>query len=537
MTYLGLFFLQAALWTTISTFPTAEPLDGDGQEHQTVRLICRPGRPERSWRGWQETPGYHAYSSLDDLCRFKGFEGDRRKTMGCMCQRTGPNGASQQICPRDLADPEIYDNEVLRYLCHTFCRCPLTRPEDGEYPFTEKMVLTDAESASSTTEDSRDTASSENREPFVPALIDNLQESCLASGSGECGNNRIIDRLDFPSSPQLYPSATSESSLKVCGLGCDQYQCAGRLSGCRCMAHPILNTRKYSATCRVIPYQKRDEFGQPVLACPCNGTYITRACCDVDNGIVHEDSSQNLGSMIDEKDVYDLAVEAYSLLRDSLFPAPQQPTRPVRETPIRNTLRTRSEFSLPRLECRKDLPISVPLPYRSLTDLCGTQSQAATVECHCSVDGRGSGLSCSASLASPYLHNLPLLALCQSECFCSAGPESSMTESVTVPVENEAFGDSGILKEEAAHIAPEGLGWSLDFKGDLELKKRNITAEAEKSEHGQGLGGTNDQITPHSHIEQTILSVGCLLLGVTLSIVGSALSWQEKGLRDRNDFS
>ncbi|KAI9892117.1 MAG: hypothetical protein M1814_001823 [Vezdaea aestivalis] len=57
----------------------------------------------------------------------------------------------------------------------------------------------------------------------------------------------------------------------------------------------------------------------------------------------------------------------------------------------------------------------------------------------------------------------------------------------------------------------------------------NPPAADQGGERGPGISG-NIGTYPHSHTEQTILSVGCILLGVTLSIVGSALSWQDKGL-------
>jgi hypothetical protein len=534
MTYLGLVLVQAILWTIVNTSPSGGSLR-DRSPHPTANtLTCKTGRPHRSWRGWRQTPGYDTYHSLEDLCGFKGFDRVQRTTMGCICQNTGLDGRSQQLCPRALADPSIYDNEYLQGICHKFCGCPFTIPNDGESPFEEAVVPGDAESAVSTTEESTDTASSEFRQP----LIEEFKETCAVSGVGTCENDRVVDSLDFPTIPRLHSTATSESSPQVCGRGCTKYQCDGRAPGCRCIAHRFANTREqHYGACGLIPKQKRDGIEEPAVACPCNGTYITRACCDVADGIVHEDSSQNLGSMIDEKDVYDLAVEAFSLLRDSFFPERQESAGSDWEPISHDILRARSETPLPGLECGKDLPVPVPLPYASLTDLCGSQaSQAATLGCHCSVNDGVSSLNCSASLAGSALHKTPLLALCQTKCFCSAASESNTNDALNSlsDEEFELFGLSGNLKEDST-FAELVLFSSLE--GENDLKRRNATTEAEKSEHGQGLGGSSDRITPHGHTEQTVLSVGCLLLGVTLSIVGSALSWQEKGLRDRNDFS
>ena len=136
---------------------------------------------------------------------------------------------------------------------------------------------------------------------------------------------RLSDRFEFPASSRRlrFDTPSTNETLATCGEPCYGPRSCHPASGCSCFV-PSQANGTYIATCGVA-YSSSLSPGRQVTAsdlagtvngrdgysftaavpithledvsCPCNCTYVSHACCNSRDGIVHEDVSLNLGPL------------------------------------------------------------------------------------------------------------------------------------------------------------------------------------------------------------------------------------------------
>ncbi|KAI9679374.1 MAG: hypothetical protein M1817_005396 [Caeruleum heppii] len=159
---------------------------------------------------------------------------------------------------------------------------------------------------------------------FTPASFDNsLTNFCSASNAGcECNAAAEVECNVPPGNSELFFSAAAQDCFNQCecpdlqpatpditdvepgSVGqCTTSSCSnfsGCDSGCNCQINDLsAGSFFFSGGCTSDPLKKRDE-GQ-LVACPCNGTYISEACCETPSGIVYEPPEKKLGEIFPEE--------------------------------------------------------------------------------------------------------------------------------------------------------------------------------------------------------------------------------------------
>ena len=124
-----------------------------------------------------------------------------------------------------------------------------------------------------------------------------------------------IGGFEAPAEPKPSRSPSAEST-NFQGPACGQ-NCAGPVNlcsgsdGCRCIADPWQGTGSgfFTGSCRTPYYDSGRELAEidsieavdvtdlPGVACPCNCTYVSKACCSAGAGIVQEAPALRLGAV------------------------------------------------------------------------------------------------------------------------------------------------------------------------------------------------------------------------------------------------
>ena len=140
-----------------------------------------------------------------------------------------------------------------------------------------------------------------------PALEDMQLTSSLNQAIERMGLDRVVELpdLDPPDSRPIAQLATHTCSISS---SCNKhYRCppahsrSPPTSRCICRVKPGVKGGWASRSCGV---QARQGFlngkrSEPSI-CPCNGTYVSVGCCDVDDGLVWEPPEMKLGEMEEE---------------------------------------------------------------------------------------------------------------------------------------------------------------------------------------------------------------------------------------------
>ncbi|KAI9678174.1 MAG: hypothetical protein M1817_006119 [Caeruleum heppii] len=150
---------------------------------------------------------------------------------------------------------------------------------------------------------------------------------CGADGRQFC---RIPDPASLPAAPPAASlpehsrpaAAAAAEPYPQCGARCTSNRdCRGAdpsAAGCRCVAADVETARTAGldpvfpgAVCLLVtaalsnrpfkanPLGGRSPSDVPAIACACNATYVSRGCCDSDDGMIWEAPSLKLGNLID----------------------------------------------------------------------------------------------------------------------------------------------------------------------------------------------------------------------------------------------
>ncbi|KAI9676055.1 MAG: hypothetical protein M1817_000798 [Caeruleum heppii] len=109
---------------------------------------------------------------------------------------------------------------------------------------------------------------------------------------------------DMPDTPEQDveppPSTYDPLPVSTCAaVSCTNF--SGCDSGCRCGVEAYDHADWfYKGVCsHVTKKGKRDEAD--FMACPCNGTYVSEACCEAPDGMVFEGPEKKLGELLPEE--------------------------------------------------------------------------------------------------------------------------------------------------------------------------------------------------------------------------------------------
>ena len=242
-----------------------------------------------------------SFESLDQLCAFKNF-GD---SMGCWC--LGLSGP--RYCFQPVADIVLWMYEPLRNYCKELCKCPLegVGEHDMSHVFRDAQNAQDDESVGDFDPErdrDRDTSTSRNRKHKQTGT-----SSFVGRGKAQ-GNSLSVKQpiWDITQARNERLGARPRS----CGKECKNFQCTGRGNDCQCAAIPqdvsggiwtLFGCRHQP---KLFPKIRRRSLGSDLEVegdaeerwpCPCNGTYVSYACCDVQDGLVWEDKDRWLGRL------------------------------------------------------------------------------------------------------------------------------------------------------------------------------------------------------------------------------------------------
>jgi hypothetical protein len=271
----------------------ALPVQGDTDNP----ILCPHPLPPPGLLDWPSTERpLSSFETLDQLCAFKNF-GD---SVGCWCLTlSGP-----RECFRPIADVVLWTYRPLRDYCKQWCRCPLEGV--GEHDMT-KILYPESEGSYDPERD-RDLSSPDQ-------WRGKLQGSSSGTGSGKIQASPLSGTYGSLSMKWAGNELLS-TRPRSCRKSCKNHRCASHGRGCRCLANPepvnngIFLLYGCGVPPKLLPKKKRRsldldseaedargghiEGGWP---CPCNGTYVSHACCDADNGLVWEDGDKWLGRL------------------------------------------------------------------------------------------------------------------------------------------------------------------------------------------------------------------------------------------------
>ena len=142
--------------------------------------------------------------------------------------------------------------------------------------------------------------------PFAN-LIEAAEAGISHSNGSDAGNSHGIGSFqtagttgDGQDSGKVQSPPTTQNKIQnQCGNSCStNANCTGG-NGCTCKTQsqsyqPGAGTVAFAAACIISLGGKRDE---PV-PCPCNGTYVSHACCRVQDGMVWEREEFKLGELL-----------------------------------------------------------------------------------------------------------------------------------------------------------------------------------------------------------------------------------------------
>lgn len=261
-------------------------------------MITCPGAPPAvldDGFSWPESRPITNYDSLFSLCY------PTRSTappgLGCRC--ASPGRSSKVECDRDTADPALYATS-LRPFCETQCSC-LLEPEKEEEDNLPRGLAVLARSRS---RGWSGTLGRTRSDWMSNGLFGSAADGLLAieEGAGRqsgWGGGNARSRSAW----KLYERKRKKELRGMCGSGSCKEGCG---DGCGCelkgeRVDPLSRMRFFSGICASQSFLgKRDQAPLVEQACPCNGTYISRKCCDVGvGGVVWERPELKLGEMIE----------------------------------------------------------------------------------------------------------------------------------------------------------------------------------------------------------------------------------------------
>ena len=200
------------------------------------------------------------YPNSMDLC--SAANGQRSQNVGCFCS----SAYSDLHCDSDLADATLAKAAT-----------PFFNPSDEPESFLEFCELA--------------------------CYCADTKSATLARNSLQRNSqlNRVLnDHYDPFSFTSDDDTANLISYNNQCGSNCStNIDCAGGQNGCKCKTQseqyvPGKGMVMFAAACIISLRGKREEQ----MPCPCNGTYVSHACCEVLDGTVQEPERFKLGELL-----------------------------------------------------------------------------------------------------------------------------------------------------------------------------------------------------------------------------------------------
>ncbi|KAI9680095.1 MAG: hypothetical protein M1817_005111 [Caeruleum heppii] len=291
----------------------------------------------------------HHFRSLTQLCAAQLSGGSTAANSGGYCHRNSNGGSdvwfSDEMTPRvEWTWANFLASAATRYHCWQHCRCSSgPRPENRTvapmWRFLENADLVtraDGTVDIAVKKQSGQSGLSPSSTTKINVLPARAGENYRSAGT--CGTDgRQFCKVPWPSSllgpiptapPQAIPpdspsaeTSSSEVPYPQCGTTCISNQsCRGDGSpkGCRCVAATLDDAKAQgldpvfpSALClvttfvaanaaaKVKPLGGRSAEGLPPLACACNQTYVSQACCGSPDGMIWEAPAMRLGKLAD----------------------------------------------------------------------------------------------------------------------------------------------------------------------------------------------------------------------------------------------
>ena len=287
---------------------------------------------------YEHGPLAERYKNAKDLCLHRYYGGNNFTNVGGICRRTAginrlvfPNGLRAPVFtqhwPRPSAMESLQFAIFIESFCEERCWCQNEQPPS---------VNDTASSFSITSMGLRGCTLGQSVESYGSA-----RSQCnTTSDAGLMNMTYLLDMLNSST-----PSSTQRAPTGLCGGNCTMGKedepeakpsCPGSAGACQCMSlQPIdplgFGDGKWTALCLAVsavkqlagtaavrkgagssrPNGKRDWLGrfkretrddgmrEMRVACPCNRTYVSKACCGSgDDGLVWEAPGSKLGELL-----------------------------------------------------------------------------------------------------------------------------------------------------------------------------------------------------------------------------------------------
>ncbi|KAI9725325.1 MAG: hypothetical protein M1828_003340 [Chrysothrix sp. TS-e1954] len=251
--------------------------------------------------GWPQGRDPWDYRDNMDLC---AASGRHDYNMGCQC--TGPGGITQ--CLVDNGGDSVLLNARVRSRAvvdgmisfHDWCKihCICKKEEEAE----ELDDETDAQRGISADDPITDPPDQTGDLVTPPLPIGLNLNTSAAIANFRAFRGHLNDSLSELNAP--YGGVCNATSSCNLNTDCQVPDDSSALSkDCRCQIwgsqlDPATHAVRYWARCGLtfhLPH-KRDEE----VPCPCNGTYVSHACCDSRDGLVWEAPELKLGELVEE---------------------------------------------------------------------------------------------------------------------------------------------------------------------------------------------------------------------------------------------
>ncbi|KAI9857831.1 MAG: hypothetical protein M1824_004562 [Vezdaea acicularis] len=252
-----------------------DPVFGNAQDLASIVTpnygACKGRLPFGDPIIWPEGRSPKQYKSLAELC----LKSSRKDTVGCSCPL--PDGSIPFDCNETDADPVLF-TQFFRDYCSAQCDCERTL--DVKLGLIRIEPLSDDETS-------------------IESDWVGISDSYREGFRNRKGFNDLAAYGWGDSKASIWGSSGLESQGSLgsqCGTPCSNvYSCT--TPGCKCIATNRRRSRYSSWSCGSRTSGKRDEDGVG-LACPCNASYISVACCDADDSrLVWEAPELKLGEL------------------------------------------------------------------------------------------------------------------------------------------------------------------------------------------------------------------------------------------------
>ncbi|KAI9679373.1 MAG: hypothetical protein M1817_005395 [Caeruleum heppii] len=201
--------------------------------------------------------------------------------VGCICDENG-----HLDCIGDDDDDRMNVNPALSISdaaldCYDRCTCPDIAPDTPTNPPRRPALIDDSDSES------------EDIEDLGEGLADlDIDETPSTDADFDVAQPP-------PQHTRPHPSAVAATGHHCFSSTCSSFSGCGRgvSGGCRCIVAPAsAGIFFFKGICAGSP-SKRDVGAVPD-ACPCNGTYVSEACCGAPDGVVYEGPEKKLGELV-----------------------------------------------------------------------------------------------------------------------------------------------------------------------------------------------------------------------------------------------